>query len=126
MNDIFCAIIASLLFKSELVINEFVHYSFDKPFHAIVREVKGKTATLQVVQDHTNPNFNIWGITARNKEQNFALNLLLDPEVDFVSLLGQAGTGKTLLTLAAGLQQVLEKKIYSEKYRIKTIQTNLG
>ena len=97
-----------------LLVNEFVHYGFDKPFQAIVRSLKGKTATLQVVQDHTNPNFNIWGITARNKEQNFALNLLLDPEIDFVSLLGQAGTGKTLLTLAAGLPQVLERKIYSE------------
>jgi PhoH-like ATPase len=98
----------------DLLVNEFVYYEFDKPFHAIVREVKGKTATLQIVQDHSNPKFNVWGINARNKEQNFALNLLLDPEVDFVTLLGQAGTGKTLLTLAAGLHQVLDKKIYSE------------
>jgi PhoH-like ATPase len=98
----------------DFLVNEFVYYEFDKPFHAIVREVKGKTATLQIVQDHSNPKFNVWGINARNKEQNFALNLLLDPEVDFVTLLGQAGTGKTLLTLAAGLHQVLDKKIYSE------------
>lgn len=54
------------------------------------------------------------GITARNREQNFALNLLMNPDIDFVSLLGQAGTGKTLLTLAAGLTQTLESKIYSE------------
>ena len=94
--------------------NEFVYYEFDKPFHAIVKQLNDKTATLQVVQDFTNPKFNVWGITARNREQNFALNVLLDPDIDFVTLLGQAGTGKTLLTLAAGLDQVLDKKIYSE------------
>src|SRR3569833_1538390 len=57
---------------------------------------------------------NVWGINARNREQNFALNLLMDPAVDFVSLLGNAGTGKTLLTLAAGLAQVLDERRYQE------------
>ncbi len=56
----------------------------------------------------------MWGIAARNREQNFALNLLMDPDIDFITLLGQAGTGKTLLTLAAGLTQTLEQKVYSE------------
>lgn len=51
---------------------------------------------------------------ARNQEQNFALNLLMDPEIDFVSLLGPAGTGKTLMTLAAGLEQTLELKRFVE------------
>jgi PhoH-like ATPase len=55
-----------------------------------------------------------WGITARNREQNFALNLLMNPEIDFVTLLGQAGTGKTLLTLAAALTQALEQKRFAE------------
>ncbi len=96
------------------LVNEFVFYEFEKPFHAIVRSVEGNTAVLEVVKDHTQPKHNVWGITARNREQNFALNLLMDPEVDFVSLLGQAGTGKTLLTLASALTQVLDKKIYSE------------
>ena len=72
------------------------------------------TATLEIVQDYSNSKFNVWGINARNKEQNFALNLLMDPNVDFVTLLGQAGTGKTLLTLAAALQQTLDLKLYSE------------
>lgn len=101
------------LCKSFLV-NEFVYYEFEKPFHAIVRSIEGNSAVLEVVKDYTQPKHNIWGITARNREQNFALNLLMDPEVDFVSLLGQAGTGKTLLTLASALTQTLDKKIYSE------------
>jgi PhoH-like ATPase len=96
------------------LINEFVFYEFEKPFHAIVRSIEGNTAVLEVVKDHLLPKHNVWGITARNREQNFALNLLMDPEVDFVSLLGQAGTGKTLLTLASALTQVLDTKIYSE------------
>jgi PhoH-like ATPase len=98
----------------DFVQNEFVYYEFDKPFHAIVRKVQKNTATLEIVQDYSNSKFNVWGINARNKEQNYALNLLMDPNVDFVTLLGQAGTGKTLLTLAAALQQTLDLKLYSE------------
>lgn len=64
--------------------------------------------------DHSLEQNSVWGITARNVEQNFALNLLLDPAVDFVTLLGAAGSGKTLLALAAGLEQVMEKKLYRE------------
>ena len=96
------------------LLNEFVFYEFEKPFHAMVRSIDGSTAVLEVVKDHLLPKNNVWGITARNREQNFALNLLMDPEIDFVSLLGQAGTGKTLLTLASALTQVLDTKIYSE------------
>ncbi len=96
------------------LVNEFVYYELEKPFHALVRSVDGNSAVLEVVKDHMQPKHNVWGINARNREQNFALNLLMDPEVDFVSLLGQAGTGKTLLTLASALTQVLDKKIYSE------------
>lgn len=97
-----------------LIINEFIYYEFDKPFYATVRNIENNTAVLEVIEDHTNPKHNVWGITARNREQNFALNLLMDPNVDFVTLLGQAGTGKTLLTLAAALTQTLDKKTYSE------------
>ena len=56
----------------------------------------------------------MWGVTARNREQNFALNLLMDPECDFITLTGTAGTGKTLLTLAAGLSQVMDDRRYTE------------
>ncbi|MEQ1601673.1 MAG: PhoH family protein [Methylophilaceae bacterium] len=99
---------------TSLLINQFVYYEFEKPFHAIVRNVTGNIAVLEVIHDYTQAKHGIWGIAARNREQNFALNLLMDPEIDFVSLLGQAGTGKTLLTLAAALTQTLDKKLYSE------------
>ena len=99
---------------SSLMINEFVFFEYDKPFHAIVRELSGNTAVLETVKDFTHLKHSVWGITARNREQNFALNLLMNPEVDFITLLGQAGTGKTLLTLASALTQTLDQKLYSE------------
>jgi PhoH-like ATPase len=69
---------------------------------------------IELVSDYRNERHSVWGITARNREQNFALNLLLDPDIDFVTVLGPAGTGKTLLTLAAGLAQTLESNRFSE------------
>jgi PhoH-like ATPase len=99
---------------SSLLVNQFVFLEDDKPFYAQVKEVSGKTAILQTLKDYTHHRHNVWGITARNREQNFALNILMNQEIDFVTMLGQAGTGKTLLTLAAGLMQTLENKTYSE------------
>jgi len=99
---------------SQFMINQFVYFEGQLPLHAQVREVSGKTAVLATLRDYTHAKNNIWGITARNREQNFAMNLLMDPDIDFVSLLGHAGTGKTLLTLAAALTQVLETKRYTE------------
>jgi PhoH-like ATPase len=99
---------------SRLLVNEFLYLEADRPFYAQVKEVSGRSAVLQTLKDYTHQRHNVWGITARNREQNFALNLLMNPAIDFVTLLGQAGTGKTLLTLAAGLTQVLEQKTYSE------------
>ena len=99
---------------TSLLVNEFVYQESDRPFHALVREISGRTAILQTIVDYSHQRNSVWGIVARNREQNFALNLLMNPEVDFITLLGQAGTGKTLLTLAAGLMQTLEDKTYSE------------
>lgn len=96
------------------VVNQFVYLDGDLPLNAQVKAVQGDTAVLQTLRDYTHRKNSVWGITARNREQNFAFNLLMNPDCDFVSLLGQAGTGKTLLTLAAGLVQVLETKRYSE------------
>ena len=97
-----------------LLVNEFVFQDSDRPLHAIVREQTERSAVLETIKDYTHQKNGVWGILARNREQNFALNLLMNPDVDFVTLLGQAGTGKTLLTLAAGLMQTLEAKTYSE------------
>jgi PhoH-like ATPase len=100
-----------------LLVNQFVYLepkNGEAPLHAQVREINGRTAVLQTLRDYSGHKNNVWGITARNREQNFALNLLMNPEIDFVTLLGQAGTGKTLLALAAGLAQVLETKVYNE------------
>ncbi|ADU92239.1 PhoH family protein [Taylorella equigenitalis] len=99
---------------NEFLVNEFVYLEGDSPLFAQVKEVSGKYAVLATIRDYTHPKNNVWGVTARNREQNFALNLLMNPEIDFVSLLGQAGTGKTLLALASGLTQVLETKRYTE------------
>src|SRR6476660_1218075 len=97
-----------------MLVNEFVYQEADRPFYAQVKEISGHTAILQTLVDHSHQRNSVWGIVARNREQNFALNLLMNPQIDFVTLLGQAGTGKTLLTLAAGLMQTLEDKTYSE------------
>ena len=99
---------------SRLLRNEFVYQDGEPPFEAWVREQSGRSAVLETLVDYRHSKNNIWGITARNREQNFAFNLLMNPDIDFVTLLGQAGTGKTLLTLAAGLTQVLESRRYSE------------
>lgn len=100
-----------------LLVNQFVYLepnNGEASFYGQVRQINGKTAVLQTLRDYGHAKHSVWGITSRNREQNFALNLLMDPECDFVTLLGQAGTGKTLLALAAGLAQVLETKTYNE------------
>ena len=99
---------------AQLLVNEFVHLDAEPPFYAQVKEASGRTAILVTLRDYAGQRYNVWGITARNPEQNFALNILMNPQIDFVTLLGQAGTGKTLLTLAAGLMQTLEQKTYTE------------
>jgi PhoH-like ATPase len=104
-------------FIPSLLANQFVYLepkNGEAPFYGQVKQINGKTAVIQTLRDYSHNKNNVWGITARNREQNFALNLLMNPEVDFVTLLGQAGTGKTLLALAAGLAQVLETKLYNE------------
>lgn len=83
-------------------------------FQALVKKIELGCAIVQTVKDFTQTKQAVWGICARNREQNFALNLLLDPDIDFVTLQGTAGTGKTLMTIAAGLSQVLDQRLYTE------------
>ena len=88
--------------------------STDDPFYARVVSIDGDEAVLQTIKDYGHSKNNVWGITARNWGQNQAFNLLMDPNIDLVTLLGQAGTGKTLLTLAAALAQTCDDKRYNE------------
>jgi PhoH-like ATPase len=99
-----------------LCVNQFVYLETPgaAPLYAKVAEITGKSAVLKTLKDYTHQKNAVWGVTARNREQNFVLNLLMDPECDFVTLTGTAGTGKTLLTLASGLSQVLDDRRYTE------------
>ena len=98
------------------LVNQFVYLESPgaTPWYGKVIEITGKTAVLRTLKDYANQKHSVWGVTARNREQNFALNLLMDPECDFVTLTGSAGTGKTLMTLASALSQVLDERRYTE------------
>ena len=96
-----------------LYVNEFVSGE-DGEFVAQVESVEDGCVTLATLTDYLQPKNAVWGVRARNLEQSMALNLLMNPEIDFVTILGQAGTGKTLLTLAAALTQTLDARKFSE------------
>jgi len=94
--------------------NQYLYLPGDDEAEFRVAKVEGGKAVLQIVDDYRRSQHAVWGISARNREQNFALNALMDPEIDFVTLLGTAGTGKTLLALAAGLAQTMDQQRYRE------------
>ena len=100
----------------ELHINQFVYFEApgEPSLYARVNEIRGKTVVLKTLKDFNHLKNAVWGVTTRNREQNFAMNLLTDPDIDFVTLTGTAGTGKTLMALAAGLTQVLDDRRYTE------------
>ena len=100
----------------QLMINQFVYYEGpgEPSLYMRVTEIRDRTAVLKTLRDFGNPKNAVWGVSTRNREQNFAMNLLMNPDVDFVTLTGTAGTGKTLLALAAGLAQVLDERRYTE------------
>ena len=101
---------------ANLLINQFVFFEApgEPPLYARVTEIRAKTAVLKTLKDFNHLKNAVWGVTTRNREQNFAMNLLMDPEVDFVTLAGTAGSGKTLMALASGLTQVLDDRRYTE------------
>ena len=100
--------------KEDWYPNQCLQLAGENGLEALVRRVATQHLVLEVACDYRRSQQDVWGIQARNPEQNFALNLLMDPQIDFVTLLGTAGTGKTLLALAAGLAQTLDLKIYRE------------
>jgi PhoH-like ATPase len=94
--------------------NQFLYLPGEDEVELRVVKRNGDKAVLQIVDDYRGHAHQVWGIGARNREQNFALNALMDPDIDFVTLLGTAGTGKTLLALAAGLAQTMDQQRYRE------------
>ncbi|WP_372614116.1 PhoH family protein, partial [Halomonas sp.] len=78
-------------------------------FEAIVREVGPLHASLELLTNYRH-GANVWGVHAHDSRQNFTLNLLMDDDIDLVSIAGSAGTGKTFMTLAAAFQQTLDTK----------------
>lgn len=101
---------------NQMLVNQYVYFEApgETSLHARVAEIRDTTVVLETLRDYSSNKHSVWGVSARNREQNFALNLLMDPDVDFVSLTGTAGTGKTLMALAAGLSQVLDERRYTE------------
>jgi PhoH-like ATPase len=94
--------------------NQYLYLPGEDEVELRVMKRNGDRAVLQIVDDYRGHAHQVWGIGARNREQNFALNALMDPDIDFVTLLGTAGTGKTLLALAAGLAQTMDQQRYRE------------
>ena len=94
--------------------NQYLYLPGDEESELKVAKVGEERVVLQIVEDYRHKQHAVWGISARNREQNFALNALMDPDIDFVTLLGTAGTGKTLLALAAGLAQTMDQQRYRE------------
>lgn len=94
--------------------NQCLFMEGENGFEATVQSREDDAAIIELTENYRQQKHAVWGISARNREQNFALSMLMNPDIDFVSLLGSAGTGKTLLTLAAGLAQTLDQNIYRE------------
>ena len=95
--------------------NQFlVLQNLENPSSTALVKVSGNQKTLDLVQRY---NEGIWGIQGRNKEQLFALNLLMDPNIHFVTLTGRAGTGKTLMAIATGLHMAANLNQDLNQYR---------
>ena len=101
---------------AQMHINQFVYFEApgEPSLYARVTEIRGNSAVFKTLKDYSHIKNAAWGVTTRNREQNFALNILMDPDTDFVTLTGTAGTGKTLLALASALVQVLDDRRYTE------------
>ncbi len=97
-----------------------VHNSLEPNEFAIMKGSEGSSSSAlgrydsdqKAIVPLTRANTKPWGIKPLNTEQRFALELLLDPDVQLVTLVGVPGSGKTVLALAAALEQVLEKKMF--------------
>jgi len=106
-----------------IYLSEDEYHLHTNQFLMLVSNTNNKKTALARFMDYNRPlkringeySKGIWGVVPRNKEQHFGLDLLLDTSVQVVSLIGKAGSGKTLCALAAGLQQVLEPQSRKRK-----------
>lgn len=98
------------VFDQEVFPNQFVTDS--EEFIARVEAVSDETVTLLHMNQHTMMECEVWGLKPRDIYQAMALNLLMDPEIHLVNLTGSAGSGKTILALAAAIEQTVPNKLY--------------
>ena len=115
--------------NQEIFINQEKYALSPNQFVMLISNSNEKKTALARFKNHISPlkkiipsNSRVWNTSARNKEQQFALELLMDPMVPVVSLVGKAGSGKTLLALAAGLEQTFEKNIYKKIVVTKPVE----
>ncbi len=108
--DEFYANNAVVIDAPSLHANEFLTLKDESGKSALTRWDKtiGKAVPVRKLRE------GVWGIKPRNREQHFALDLLLNDDIKLVTLVGKAGTGKTLLAIAAGLQKVTEDQVFSK------------
>jgi len=112
----------------EVYISENVELSPNQFLMLISNSNQKKTALARFIS-HSHPlkkiigsSARIWNTSPRNKEQQFAMEILMDPNIPVVSLVGKAGSGKTLLALAAGLEQTFEKNLYKKIVVTKPVE----
>jgi len=103
--------------------DEAEHCMFPNQYVMMVSNANDKKSALAKFKNHHEPlqkvihkNLPDWNIDARNKEQAFAIDMLMNPDIKIVSLVGRAGSGKTLLAIAAGLQQTIGLRVESNHY----------
>ena len=104
------------LYKGEVYPNECFKVKCEDREHLGIYNIDKKR-----IEKLTYADIELWGIRAKNSEQSFAVELLMNPEIQVVTLVGQAGTGKTLLALAAALEQVVERSIYKKSFVARPI-----
>jgi len=106
----------------QLDVNDCVHVE-GQDLDARVKNHSSAEMTLERITDYRNDKHKVWGINARNIEQSYALNHLMNPDIDLTMLLGDAGTGKSICALAAGFEYIAGKHTHDDEKISKIILT---